>query len=101
MAVGKIIWDVEREEWVADDSLRRRLELLTSDPQLRKGRLGKDLDRSRNIAMRVAAAWESVARDSTRNASLMIPKLDITETEGAMELFPSYRPLVDLVQPHG
>ncbi len=48
--IGHIVWDFAGEEWVADASLLRCFELLTSDSQLRKGRLGKDLNRAQDIA---------------------------------------------------
>ena len=98
--IGHIVWDFAGEEWVTDISLLRCFELLASDPQLRKGRLGKDSDQAQDIAMEVAVAWESsVAPDSSGNFALLIPKLDTLDSKGAMELFPSYRPSVDIL-PH-
>ena len=95
--IGHMFWDVACDEWVADDSLLRCLELLTSDSRLREGRLGKDLDRSRNIVMRVAYAWYTVKFHGNQKASLTIHKLDIPKSEENIVLFDYDRRLLDLI----
>ena len=99
--IGRIAWSKARNQWVADESLLRCLELLTSDLKLRKGLLGTDVERAQEIAMQIAAAWESIASETTKDATLKIPKLDSERAKGTLELFPEYRPLLGLDVRHG
>ncbi len=99
---GHFRWDPsqgEQGEWTADELLLKCLELFVSDERIRKGYLGTNFKTARKVAMEVAGAWETVAYEGTSQATLQVPKLDL-DTSDLLELFPSYRPLKDLIQEH-
>lgn len=96
--VGAFGWDEDLNEWVADESLLRCLELLASDSNLRQGRLGSDVERAQDIAIQVAGAWVSVASDSSSASTLKIPKLDTSIRGQTVELYPQWAPLENFIQ---
>ncbi len=97
---GHIQFDIEKNEWMADELLTRCLELFTSDKHTRKGRLGTDFQMAKEVAIEVAAAWELVSFEGSRSATLKIPKLDMEKSSAVLEIFPNDRPLKDLKVEH-
>ena len=95
--VGTFGWNEDLNEWVADESLLRCLELLASDSNLRQGRLGSDIERAQDIAIQVAGAWVAVANDSNGASTLKIPKLDTSDRGRMIELYPQWAPLESLI----
>ena len=93
---GSMRYDVEVKSWKVDGSIRRCLELLTSNPEWKKGFLGASEETAILIVAEVLGAWFLLTRAPTE-APLKIHKLDIRPNEEESEfvdLYDEFRPLV-------
>ena len=95
LKLGEIYFDDSDNQWTTDSSLKRCLEMLVSDFNLRRGKLGTELDKAIRIAMQIAGAWYVVTNETTANKAILLHKLDMkpSANEETLDFYSEWRPL--------
>lgn len=88
--MGILSYNTQEDEWKADGSILRCIELLTSNEEWRKGNLGKDFKNAALITMEIIAAWYLLTNEST-GSPISIHKLDVPVEKEAGEIIDFYR----------
>lgn len=96
--MGSIEFDKSQKQWIANGSLVRCLELLTSGEKIRQGYLGNDLQKASRIVFEVVGAWYLLTNDSMAKNPISIHKLDLPADQEPLvtiDPYKDFRPLSD------